>query len=29
VLWARRPAPKVDGPCPLIAVGGRANPAGD
>jgi len=29
VLWARHPAPTEDGPCPLIATGGRANPAGD
>jgi hypothetical protein len=28
-LWVRRPAPRSAGPCPLIAVGGRANPAGD
>jgi hypothetical protein len=28
-LWARHPAPKGQGPCPLIAPGGRANPAGD
>ena len=28
-LWARRPAPSGQGPCPLIAVGARANPAGD
>ena len=25
-LWVRRPAPKGEGPCPLIAVGARANP---
>ena len=29
VLWARHPAPRGDGPCPLIAVRERANPAGD
>jgi len=29
VLWARHPAPTEDGRCPLIATGGRANPAGD
>jgi hypothetical protein len=29
LLWAHRPAIKEEGPCPLIAVGGRANPAGD
>jgi hypothetical protein len=29
VLWARRPAPQGPGPCPLIAVGARANPAND
>src|SRR5919204_324227 len=28
-LWKRHPAPKGPGPCPLIAPGGRANPAGD
>jgi hypothetical protein len=28
-LWVRHPAPKGEGPCPLIAVGARANPAGD
>jgi hypothetical protein len=28
-LWARHPAPRGNGPCPLIAVGARANPAGD
>jgi hypothetical protein len=28
-LWVRQPAPSGDGPCPLIAVGGRANPAAD
>jgi hypothetical protein len=28
-LWQREPAPTGEGPCPLIAVGGRANPAGD
>jgi hypothetical protein len=29
-LWVRRPAPRGNGPCPLIAVGGaRANPGGD
>jgi hypothetical protein len=28
-LWVRQPAPKGEGPCPLIAVGARANPAGD
>jgi hypothetical protein len=28
-LWARRPARSGDGPCPLIATGARANPAGD
>jgi hypothetical protein len=28
-LWVRHPAPRGDGPCPLIAVGARANPAGD
>ena len=28
-LWVRHPAPKGPGPCPLIAVGARANPAGD
>ena len=28
-LWARHPAPTGNGPCPLIAVGARANPAGD
>ena len=28
-LWERNPAPKGNGPCPLIAPGGRANPAGD
>jgi len=28
-LWARHPVPKGHGPCPLIAVGARANPAGD
>jgi hypothetical protein len=28
-LWARRRAPHGNGPCPLIAVGARANPAGD
>jgi hypothetical protein len=28
-LWERHPAPTGDGPCPLIAVGARANPAGD
>ncbi len=28
-LWRTRPAPRGDGPCPLISVGGRANPAGD
>jgi hypothetical protein len=27
-LWERHPAPKGDGPCPLIAPGGRANPGG-
>src|SRR5436190_4127331 len=26
-VWARRPAPRGSGPCPLISVGGRANPA--
>jgi hypothetical protein len=29
LLWTRHPAPSGDGPCPLIAVGARANPAGD
>jgi hypothetical protein len=29
VLWARNPAPRGEGPCPLISPGGRANPAGD
>jgi hypothetical protein len=29
ILWARHPAPAGEGPCPLIAAGGRANPAGD
>jgi hypothetical protein len=29
VLWARHPAPTGPGPCPLIAPGSRANPAGD
>jgi hypothetical protein len=29
ILWASHPAPGGDGPCPLIAVGARANPAGD
>jgi hypothetical protein len=29
VLWVRHPAPSGPGPCPLIAVGARANPAGD
>ena len=28
-LWVRRRAPKGEGPCRLIAVGARANPAGD
>ncbi len=28
-LWVRHPSPKGEGPCPLIAVGARANPAGD
>jgi hypothetical protein len=28
-LWVRNPAPKGEGPCPLIAPGARANPAGD
>jgi hypothetical protein len=28
-LWARHPIPQVEGPCPLIAVGARANPAND
>jgi hypothetical protein len=28
-LWVRQSAPRGQGPCPLIAVGGRANPAGD
>jgi hypothetical protein len=28
-LWVRHPAPSGDGPCPLIATGARANPAGD
>jgi hypothetical protein len=28
-VWVRRPAPSGNGQCPLIAVGGRANPAGD
>jgi hypothetical protein len=28
-LWAVRPSPAGHGPCPLISVGGRANPAGD
>jgi hypothetical protein len=28
-LWARRPAPAGPGPCPLIAVRARANPAND
>jgi hypothetical protein len=28
-LWARSPAPAPPGPCPLIAVGARANPAND
>ena len=28
-LWVRHPAPSGNGPCPLIAVGARANPAGD
>lgn len=28
-LWARHPAAPGDGPCPLIAVGARANPAND
>ena len=28
-VWARRPAPTGPGPCPLLATGGRANPAGD
>jgi hypothetical protein len=28
-LWERRPAPAGPGPCPLIAVDGRANPAHD
>ncbi len=28
-LWRARPAPAGHGSCPLIAVGGRANPAGD
>jgi hypothetical protein len=29
LLWVHRPAVKEVGPCPLIAPGGRANPAGD
>jgi hypothetical protein len=28
-LWRVRPPPAGHGPCPLISVGGRANPAGD
>jgi hypothetical protein len=28
-LWRTTPAPAGDGSCPLIAVGGRADPAGD
>ncbi len=28
-LWRARPAPAGHGSCPLIAVGGRANPGGD
>ena len=28
-LWERHPVPQGDGPCPLIAVGARANPAND
>jgi hypothetical protein len=28
-LWSVHPAPVGNGPCPLISVGGRANPAGD
>jgi hypothetical protein len=28
-VWTRHPAPRGPGPCPLIAPGGRANPAGD
>jgi hypothetical protein len=28
-LWRVHPAPAGNGPCPLISVGGRANPAGD
>jgi hypothetical protein len=28
-LWLTRPAPAGNGSCPLISVGGRANPAGD
>ena len=28
-LWVRHPAPGGPGPCPLIAVGARADPAGD
>ena len=28
-LWVRNPAPSGPGLCPLIAVGARANPAGD
>jgi len=29
LVWAHRPPVEGPGPCPLIAVGGRANPAGD
>ena len=28
-VWVRHPAPRGPGPCRLIAVGARANPAGD
>jgi hypothetical protein len=28
-LWERHPVPRGNGPCPLIAVGARANPAND
>jgi hypothetical protein len=29
LLWERRPAPRGPGPCHLISVGGRADPAAD
>ncbi len=28
-LWTARPLPRGHGSCPLISVGGRADPAGD